>query len=123
MRNKLFVILLALTVAVLCGCEESYTKSDVEEERQQAYNEGYKAGYYRGTNDQQEEDYDNLLLDGLSIKGLAEQVYNMYGITPHEAFTIVEDYEYDSSQGGYTWDEYQNAIDAIYYTACIFPQE
>ena len=123
MRKSLFAVLLTVTVFALCGCGKSYTESDMENAKRQAYNEGYEDGYHRGTEERREEDYENLLIDGRSIRNIQEQVYNEYGITPSEAFGIVDEYEYDSSHGGFTWAEYQNAIEAIYYTASIFPQD
>lgn len=112
-----------LFLLFLNGCGNPYTEADLEDAKQQAYNEGFEDGYYRGSKDQQEEDYDELLIDGCSIRTIEDHVYNEYGITPSEAFTIVDEYEYDSSHGGYTKAEYQNAIEAIFYTAAIFPQD
>lgn len=123
MRKTLLAILLTVAAVVMCGCGESYSEADIEEARQQGYTEGYSAGYNRGAEDRQNEDYDDLLIDGRSIRDIEEQVYNEYGLTPSQAFGIVDEYEYDSTHGGFTWAEYQNAIEAIYYTASIFPQD
>ena len=120
MRKRLFSILVVIAF-VLCGCGNSYSDSDIEAARQQGYDKGYSDGYSRGVEDQKEEDYEDLLIDGLSIRGLENKVYQKYGLTPSQAFGIVDEYEYDSSHGGFTWSEYQNAIEAIYYTASIFP--
>ena len=99
------------------------TEADIEDAKEQAYNEGYKDGYYHGTEEQREKDCEDFLIDGLSIRGLEELVYEEYGMTPHEAFNIVDAYEFDPRDSGYTWAEYQNAIEAIYCTASIFPQD
>lgn len=127
MRKKLFAIMLTSVIFVLCGCGNSvsvsYSESDIENARQQGYSEGYSDGYSHGIENQKEEDYSDLLIDGLSIRGLESKVYQEYGLTPSQAFGIVDEYEYDSSHGGFTWAEYQNAIEAIYYTASIFPQD
>ena len=122
MRKKLFVVLLVIAVVAFCGCEDYYTESELESARQQGYNEGFNTGYTRGLKDQREKDCNEFLIDGRSIRNIEEQVYDKYGVTPSQAFGIVDEYEYDSSHGGFTWDEYQNAIEAIYYTASIFPQ-
>ena len=121
MRKRLFAILLAIVVAALCGCGNSYSESDIENARRQSYDDGYRDGYSRGLEERREEDYNELLIDGRSIRDIEEQVYREYGLTPSQAFGIVDEYEYDSTHGGFTWSEYQNAIDAIYYTASIFP--
>lgn len=131
MRKKLFIILLTIVVATLCGCGQSYSESDIANAKQQSYEKGYSDGYDRGVEEQRKEDYDELLeevydellIDGRSIRDLERQVYKEYGLTPPQAFSIVDEYEYDSTHGGFTWSEYQNAIEAIYYTASIFPYD
>ena len=131
MRKKMFALFLTAVIFALCGCENSgsisYSASDIENARQQGYGEGYSDGYSdgysHGTESQKEEDYAELLIDGLSIRELERMVYQEYGLTPYQAFGIVDEYEYDSTHGGFTWDEYQNAIEAIYYTASIFPYD
>lgn len=121
MRKKLFTILLVVVVVTLCGCGNSYSESDIENAREQGYNEGYSDGYDRGSEERRDEDYEDLLIDGRSIRNIQEQVYSEYGLTPSQAFGIVDEYKYDPTHGGFTWSEYQKAIDAIYYTASIFP--
>lgn len=123
MRKRLFAILLTIAVVALCGCGKIYSESDIENAREQGYNEGYCAGYDRGVEERRTEDYNNLLIDGRSIRNIQDQVYDEFGLTPAQAFGIVDEYEYDSTHGGFTWSEYQNAIEAIYYTASIFPQD
>lgn len=123
MKRKVLVFLLTVVAIVLCGCVEIYTAEDMMEAKQQGYNEGYECGYHSGKADQREEDYDAFLIDGMSIRNIVEKVYNEYGITPSKAFSICDEYEYDSNHGGITWDEYQNAINAIYYTADLFPSD
>lgn len=121
------VFVLVFALLILSGCGKSYIEADIEEATKQAYSQGYEDGYkdghHRGAEEQREEDYEDLLIDGLSIRNIIEEVYNEFGITPSEAFTIVDEYEYDSSHGGYTKSEYRNAIEAMYYTASIFPYD
>lgn len=127
MRKTILAVILAVAIAALGGCGNSYTESDMESARQQGYSEGYSEGYRdgydQGAEDRRDEDYDELLIDGRSIRNIQDQVYDMYGLTPSQAFGIVDEYEYDSTHGGFTWSEYQNALEAVYYTASIFPQD
>lgn len=123
MRKTLLAILLTVAAVVMCGCGESYSEADIEEARQQGYTEGYSAGYNRGAEDRQDEDYDDFLIGGMSIRDLSDQVYKEYGMYPSEAFNIFDSYQCDADHGGYSWDEYQKAIEAMYFTSCIFPRE
>jgi hypothetical protein len=127
MKKQFFIIsfLLVLTAMMvfLSGCEESYSKDDIENAKQQAYSEGYNDGYSRGSADQKEKDYEELLMDGASIWSIRNRVYDEFGITPREAFNIYDSYNYDPDHDGITQDEYQKAIEAMLYTSCIFPQE
>ena len=75
MKKKLFVILLAIAVATLSGCGKVYSESDINNAMQQAYNEGYAEGYRHGAYRQQEEDYEEFLIDGRSIRNIVEEVY------------------------------------------------
>lgn len=116
-----FVLITMLSLLLLSGCGISST--DLEEAKEQAYREGYEDGYYRGSEEQREQDYEDLLMDGRSIRDIEEQVYEEYGMTPSEAFGIIDEYEYDSTHGGYSWSEYKEAIEVMYYTMSIFPQD
>ena len=127
MRKLFFIIsfILALTVMTvfLSGCEDSYSKDDIENAKQQAYSEGYNDGYSRGSAEQKEKDYEELLMDGASIWSIRNEVYAEFGITPREAFNIYDSYNCDPNHDGITRDAYQKAIEAMVYTSCIFPQE
>ena len=105
----------------LCGCEEYYSSSYVDDAKQQSYNDGYRSGYEQGMKDQEELDYERFCIDGTSINTIVDRIYREYGITPADAFTMYDEYNYDSSHGGITWSEYNNAIEAIFATASIFP--
>ena len=124
MLNKIGCLLMLIsTLPLFCSCSASYTRTDIETAKRDAYYDGYNEGYKRGAEDQWEDDCEELLIDGRSIRDIENRVHQEFGITPAEAFSIIDNYEYDSTHGGYTWDEYQNAIDAIYYTASIFPYD
>ena len=134
---------LLCTLFLLSGCGNSYTEAEIEDAKEQAYNEGYgdarrefynegyedgyeegfESGYSCGATDQREFDCEDLVIDGLSIRSIVELAFDEYGITPHEAFSIIDEYEYDSSHGGYSWNEYQNAVEAMYFVLSLFPEE
>lgn len=116
-----YLLVILLTVQFLSACGVSENK--LEEVREQAYREGYEYGYYRGAEEQREKDYEELLIDGHSIRTIVEEIYDEFGMTPSEAFAIYDDYEYDSSHGGYTWAEYQKAIEVMICTASVFPSD
>jgi len=137
MKKKLLLLTIILSF-LLCACGNSYSEDDLEEARRQAYNEGYNDGYSRGeadceeflndgysrgSNDQWQADCEELLIDGRSIRNIQEQVYEEYGMTPYEAFSVIDEYEYDYTHGGFTWAEYKQAIEVVYYTASIFPHD
>ena len=119
---KKLICLVLVFVFLLCGCDNAYTEEDLDRAREEAFAAGYKQGYAIGADDQWEKDCEELLIDGRSIRDIETEVYREFGITPREAFNIVDCYEYDYTHDGYTWNEYQNAIEAMYYTACIFPE-
>lgn len=117
------ISLLLASSAGLSGCAETYSESDLKDAKSEGYEEGYKHGYYVGWESCWEKDCNELLIDARSIRNVQEDVYRKYGLTPRQAFYVIDEYEYDSTHGGYTWAEYKNAIDAIYFTAAIFPDE
>lgn len=119
--KKMLIGILVFTLLLMAGCGTSTAK--IEEAREQAYREGYEDGFKRGAEAQYEEDCENFLIDGRSIRNIEEQVYEEYGMTPSQAFGIIDEYEYDSTHGGYSWSEYKEAIEVMYYTMSIFPQD
>lgn len=119
-------LILAAVVLILGSCSEQDAKereSKIEAARKEAYNEGYDAGYRRGSEDQALEDFERLTIDTYSIRDISDKVYEEYEMTPYEAFSIYDEYTYDSTHGGFTWKEYQKALEAMYYTASIFPYD
>lgn len=123
MKKKMLILLFIVVAIVLCGCSEIYTAENIEEARKQGYEEGYNYGYYWGAEHQQEKDYKDLVLDGVSITDIAIEVHKKYGITPGVAFATYEQYNDDPIGSGITWEEYQNAINAVFYTAQLFPRD
>ena len=119
-------LILAAVVLILGSCSEQEMKdreSKIEAARKEGYSEGYDDGYERGAKDQKQKDLEEYTIDTRSIQDIVNRVYEEYGMTPSEAFMIFDVYTYDSTHGGFTWSEYQNALEAIYYTASIFPQD
>ncbi len=123
MERTLLSVLLLLVAVVLCGCADTYSASDMEQAKEYSYNNGYDAGYSDGLEQGREEAYEECLIDGQSIRYVQDQFYREYGMTPSEAFSIIDEYEYDSSHGGITWSEYRTSIESLYYLADIFPEE
>lgn len=121
--NKFFTNCVALVMLafILCGCGKTYSVEEIESIKQQAYNEGFNAGYDRGAHDQYEIVCEEFLIDGLSIRDVSDEVVDEFGMTPADAFNVYDNYTYDWTHGGYTWEEYQLALEAMYYTCCIFP--
>ncbi|MGM9549820.1 MAG: hypothetical protein ACI3V5_08245 [Faecousia sp.] len=124
------ILIFAVVLYILNGIDQSNLdkkNKEISEAKQEAYdegyNEGYEAGYDRGAEDQRRNDCEELTIDGYSIQNIVDIVVSDYGMTPSEAFRIVEDYEYDPSHGEVTLDEYKKAIEAIYCTASVFPSE
>ena len=122
---KRFVLLTVVLSFLLCGCGVYLSESELESAKNYAFergfDEGFNAGYSQGAEDQMEFISEDLLIDGRSIRDIEKEVRNEFGITPHEAFTIYDEYNYDWTHGGYTWKEYQIALEAMYYTCEIFP--
>lgn len=121
--NKIFHRCIALIVlaCVLCGCGV-YSSEEVQRIKEDAYREGYEAGYDHGAEDQLELIIDEYVVDGRSIGDIEKSVYRKFGVTPHQAFQIFDEYTYDGASSGYTWSDYQVALEAMYYTASIFPR-
>lgn len=116
-------LILAAVVLVLGSCsaqEVEERQSRIEAAREEGYNEGYDDGYERGVRDQAEKESREYFINGRSIRDVSEKVFDEYGMTPDEAFGIYDEYTYDSSHGGYTWKEYQTALEAMCYTSALF---
>lgn len=120
------ILVLATIIFLFVSCSEDgakETQSKFEAARKEGYSEGYDYGYKCGSENQMYADINELTIDTRSIRDIVEQVHNKYEMTPSEAFSTYDEYTYDSSHGGYTWEEYQKAIEVMYYTASLFPCE
>lgn len=124
--NKYLEILcvLFLIAGVIYAVYCSVPKNQ-EADKEAAYNSGYETGYGEGYSTgfdegkavQRERD----TIDDCSIIDLARAVREYYGVTPAEAYQIVEAYENEKKHGGYSKEDYENAIGAIWFAAGVFP--
>ena len=118
------ILILSLAVAYFALVEMrgyNIEKALAPEKEQEAYEIAYNDGYQRGLEHQLETDREELTIDGRSIVDIVELVYDHYGMTPQEACGIIDEYNYDGTHGGFTWEEYSNAIEAAVATAMYFP--
>lgn len=113
--KKLFVLALILAL-FLIGCESSGSNNTAYDN---GYDDGYRAGYEDGKILQYEEDCENMLIDGVSIRDVSEAIQSMYDISPSMAYDTVYCYKTEPDHGGYTLAEYQEAIEAILTTASM----
>ena len=84
-------------------------------------NEGYNEGYAEGKNFQRNWDTDKMTVSGQNLKDIVNDVAEEYGIEPAVAYDILNDYNDKPDHGGYSWDEYQEAIQVIIYTVSLIP--
>lgn len=95
-----------------CAANSSDTAEQID-----AYGRGYDAGVeYQKNHDLQE-----LTIDGVDIRWIADQVSQVYGMQPAKAYTIVCGYSEKPNHDGYTFERYQEAMEAILYTVSLFP--
>ena len=121
-KDSLIIILSLVAAAYILDIRwDNTAKVSAAEKEQEAYDSAYEEGYQQGRKDQEESDREQLTIEGKSIVDVEEQVYEYYGLNPYEAWTIIEEYNYDGTHGGITWEEYQNAIEAAVFTAGVFP--
>ncbi len=96
--------------------------TSVTEAASSGYQISVGGDYDRGREDQEEADAEKYSYEGRSIYDIEDSVLEHYGLTPAEAWHTIDEYEFDASHGGITWDEYQNAIQAAIATAAQFPE-
>lgn len=122
---------IAFVVLAFVGCfrvtapDENASKEKLQEARDEGYSEGYNEGYDNGVEAMAEYAY-GLIQEEQEKTGVQEiqaEILERYGVTPWEAWSLIDNYNYDSSHGGVTWEEYQNAIEAVLDTAGSFPMD
>lgn len=84
-------------------------------------NEGYNEGYSEGKKFQRNWDTDKMTVNGQNLKDIVNDVAEEYGIEPAVAYDILNAYNNNADHGGYSWDEYQEAIQVIIYTVSLIP--
>lgn len=117
----------AFVVLAFVGCfrvtasNNGVSEEDIQKARQEGYNEGYENGMNAAA------EYAAELLASVEeekgVQDIQDKIYDRYGVTPWEAWSIIDEYNYDGTHGGFTWAEYQNALEAVYSTAGLFPPE
>lgn len=121
-KDSLLIILSLVAVVYMLDIRwDNMAKVSASEKEKEAYDSAYDEGYQQGRKDQEESDWEKLTIEGKSIVDVEDQVYQYYGMTPYEAWGTIEEYNYDGTHGGITWEEYQNAIEAAVSTAGFFP--
>lgn len=112
------ILIFSAIIFVLVSCSEHYAnkrESAIEAARNEGFTEGYNEGYDRGCRDQYERDIEAMTYDTVSIVDIIDTTVSEYGISPSDAFAILEDrYEY-------TWEEYQLAQEVAYFVMSQFP--
>lgn len=121
-KDSLLIILSLVAVFYMLDIRwDNMAKVSASEKEKEAYDSAYEEGYQQGRKDQEESDWEKLTIEGKSIVDVEEQVYEYYEMTPYEAWSVIEEYNYDGTHGGIAWEEYQNAIEAAVSTAGFFP--
>lgn len=93
----------------------------IQGESQGSYDSGYQAGYAAGKEFQREKDVEGLTVGNKNLKTLVTLVESQYGVGPREAYDLVMDYADQGANSGYSYDEYENALEAILYFAELVP--
>ena len=121
---KDFIILVLALVAVAYMLNirgDNLDKISAAEKEQETYDIAYDDGYQQGREDQEAADWEKLTIEGKSIVDIVDLVSDHYGMTPQEAWGVIEEYNYDGTHGGFTWEEYMDAMEAAVATAMYFP--
>lgn len=111
----------AAAAVLMVGVYIPGVRQQAAEQAESARNEGYNEGYAEGKNFQRNWDTDKMTVGGQNLKDIVNDVAEEYGIEPAEAYDILSDYNDRPDHGGYSWDEYQEAIQVIIYTVSLIP--
>ncbi len=122
-KTSIIIVLSLVAVAYMLDIRwDNLDKISAVEKEQEAYDVAYDDGYQQGREDQEAADREKLTIEGKSIVDIVDLVYDHYGMTPQEAWGVIEEYNYDGTHGGFTWEEYMDAMEAAVATAMYFPQ-
>lgn len=94
----------------------------IREESQGNYDSAYQRGYTAGKDAQYEKDLKGMTYGNKNLKTLVALVESQYGVGPREAYDLVMDYADQGANSGYSYDEYENALEAILYFAELVPE-
>lgn len=117
----MFAAAVVLMVGVYIPGVRQQAAEQAESARNEEYNQGYYAGYDKGQEEQWVSDRQSLVVRGKNLKMIIESVESEYGIEPAKAYAILNAYNNNADHGGYSWDEYQEAIQVIIYTVSLIP--
>lgn len=121
-KTSIIIVLSLVAVAYMLDIRwDNLDKISAAEKEQEAYDVAYDDGYQQGREDQEASDWEKLTIEGKSIVDIVDLVYDHYGMTPQEAWGVIEEYNYDGTHGGFTWEEYMDAMEAAVATAMYFP--
>lgn len=116
-----------ISIALICWLVWVFVGGSKTEKKQTettagySYNADYEEGYDRGHEAGEEAAAEDLTIDGVSIVDIDDKVFDHYGMSVSEAWGMVECYETEADHGGWSWAEYQNALEAVLYAASLFP--
>lgn len=116
------VIAMIAAAGLILGAGMLSQKQDrgLEEAKEAAYFSGFSEGYNTGVADEKAKAKNEMSPNGLTVKRISEFVGQQYGLTPHEAASIISQYNHPGKDGAKpSWDEYMNAIWALAYTGTL----
>lgn len=125
--NKALVFLLVL-LAVLCLCVAweagrqfgaENTRTELAEQMEADLKHETATAKKEGRQQQRERDKKEMEYQGTNAAVIAHRVKAIYKLSPEAAYDIVADYG-NGNKGRYSWDDYQNALEAVLYTAYCF---
>lgn len=126
--NKALIFLLVL-LAVLCLCVAwkagrqfgaENTRAELAEQMDAAVKQAALDAKSEGKHEQLSRDKKSMEYNGTTAAKIARRIKAIYGMPPQDAYEIVAAYNENGNHGGYSWDEYQEALEAVLRTASMF---
>ena len=116
------LVAVCCAVVVVVGYLLGVYVPGIREESQGNYDSAYQRGYTAGKDAQYEKDIEGMTVGNKNLKTLVTLVESQYGVGPREAYDLVMDYADQGANSGYSYDEYENALEAILYFAELVPE-
>lgn len=116
------LVAVCCAVVVVVGYLLGVYVPGIREESQGNYDSAYQRGYTAGKDAQYEKDLKGMTVGNKNLKTLVTLVESQYGVGPREAYDLVMDYADQGANSGYSYDEYENALEAILYFAELVPE-